>query len=261
MSTPNSHLPGSRDSGWLLRRYATSRDPRDLEALVQRFRPLARRLAMRYVRGGEPLDDLEQVACLGLVKALQRFDPHRGFAFTSYAVPTILGELKRSFRDSAWAAHVPRSVQERSARVREAGDEIERETGHAPTVNQIAERLETSAEDVLEAMTALTALSSLSLDAPSSVDEELTIADHLGEEDGGYERTDDLAALETALPALTEIQRTVLALRFEEDLKQSEIAKRIGVSQMQVSRVLRAALERLQVITAHQSRAPAPAGS
>src|SRR3954447_10090960 len=144
----------STRSAWLLRRYAATRDPRDLDALVQRFRPLARRLARRYVRGGEPLDDLEQVANLGLVKALQRFDPDKGFAFTSFAVPTILGELKRSFRDSAWSAHVPRSMQERSARVREATERLETEHGRPPTVSEIATRLGCEDEEVLEAMSA-----------------------------------------------------------------------------------------------------------
>src|SRR3954464_3441580 len=110
------------ESDRLLRRYAAHRDPADLEELVRRFRPLVRKLALRYARGSEPLDDLEQVASLGLVKALDRFDPERGFAFTSFAVPTILGELKRSFRDTAWSAHVPRSVQERVADVRRESD-------------------------------------------------------------------------------------------------------------------------------------------
>src|SRR3954451_18831814 len=205
----------STRSAWLLRRYAATRDPRDLDALVQRFRPLARRLALRYVRGGEPLDDLEQVANLGLVKALQRFDPARGYAFTSFAVPTILGELKRSFRDSAWAAHVPRSVQERSARVRETAAALEAEHGHAPSVGEIASRLGASEETVLDALAALGALSSLSLDAPAPGEEKsVTIGDHLGEDETGYRRAEDLEAVRAALPALTDAQRLVLQLRF-----------------------------------------------
>jgi RNA polymerase sigma-B factor len=240
----------------LLRRYAEDHDPADLEELVQRFRPLARRLALRYARGGEPLDDLEQVANLGLVKALQRYDPSRGFAFTSYAVPTILGELKRSFRDSAWAAHVPRSLQERAANVREAADRLEGRLGRPPTLREIADAAELTEEEVLDGLEALGAQSSLSIDAPAGVEDDLTMSDQLGDTDGGYERVEDLAAIGMALSSLTPIQRSVLRLRFEEGLKQSDIAHRIGVSQMQVSRVLRSALDRLSIVAAHQSRPP-----
>jgi RNA polymerase sigma-B factor len=250
---PPSDPQPSRRSGWLLRRYARTQDPRDLEELVARFRPLARRLALRYARGGEPLDDLEQVANLGLVKALQRFDPDKGFAFTSFAVPTILGELKRSFRDSAWSAHVPRSMQERSARVREATERLETEHGRPPTVSEIATRLGCEDEEVLEAMSALGALSSVSFDAPSP-EEGLTVGDRIGGEDGGYELAEDLAAIQAALPTLSDIQRQVLELRFGEDLKQSEIAREVGVSQMQVSRLLRAAVDRLSTVAEYQSR-------
>jgi RNA polymerase sigma-B factor len=251
----DASAPRSSDStGPLLRRYARTRDPRDLDALVRRFRPLARRLALRYARGAEPLDDLEQVANVGLVKALHRFDPAKGYAFTSFAVPTILGELKRSFRDTAWVAHVPRSVQERSARVREAADALEHRLGRAPTPREIAGAIAGSEEDVVEALAALGALSSLSLDAPTHLDDSGPLVEQLGDAEDGYERAEDLAAIQAALPALTETQRAVLELRFEEDLKQSEIARRLGVSQMQVSRVLRAALERLHIVADHQSR-------
>src|SRR5215212_4216991 len=135
------------DANWLLRRYARTGSPADLDALVRRFRPLARKLALRYARGSEPVDDLEQVANLGLVKAIRRFDPDRGFAFTSFAVPTILGELKRSFRDTAWSAHVPRAVQERVAKVRSESEAWVSRHGHAPTVRELAGRLECSEED------------------------------------------------------------------------------------------------------------------
>src|SRR3954466_777412 len=157
--TTSAHGRGhAPDSSALLRRYARDRRPEDLEELVRRFRPLVRKLALRYARGSEPLDDLEQVASLGLIKALDRFDPERGFAFTSFAVPTILGELKRSFRDTAWSAHVPRSVQERVAAVRGAIETHAARHGHAPGVAQIAEYLECDEELVVEALGAAHAL-------------------------------------------------------------------------------------------------------
>jgi RNA polymerase sigma-B factor len=248
----------SEDTGRLLRRYACLRDPRDLDELVRRFRPLARRLALRYARGSEPADDLEQVANVGLVKALHRFDPAKGYAFTTFAVPTILGELKRSFRDTAWIAHVPRSVRERSARVRASADDLEHQLGRAPTAREIAGAVGGCEEEVVEAISALGALSSLSLDV-ATTDDAAPLVEQLGYDDDGYEHAEDLAAIEAALPALTDVQQTVLRLRFDEDLKQSEIARRLGVSQMQISRVLRAALERLQLVAGHQSRLPAAA--
>src|SRR3954462_6618445 len=162
--TTSSHGRGhAPDSSALLRRYARDRRPEDLEELVRRFRPLVRKLALRYARGSEPLDDLEQVASLGLIKALDRFDPERGFAFTSFAVPTILGELKRSFRDTAWSAHVPRSVQERVADVRKEGDDFAARHGRPPTVVELAERLDCDTELVVEALDAACALSPVSL--------------------------------------------------------------------------------------------------
>jgi RNA polymerase sigma-B factor len=243
------------DSSRLLRGYAQHRDPADLERLVLRFRPLARKLALRYARGSEPLDDLEQVACLGLVKAIERFDPARGFAFTSFAVPTILGELKRSFRDTAWSAHVPRAVQERVAEMRRRSDELASRAGRGPTIRELATAMGCGDEEVVEAMTAAATLAPLSLDgrAGAEEDEGAGAVDQLGEDDPGYELIDDRCAIEAALPALTDVQRTVLRLRFDEGLKQSEIAQRIGVSQMQVSRVLRAALQRLSTVAGHHS--------
>jgi RNA polymerase sigma-B factor len=248
--------PDRRGSTALLRRYAERRDPRDLEELTRRFRPLARRMALRYARGGEPLDDLEQVANMGLVKAIRRFDPGRGFAFASFAVPTILGELKRSFRDSAWAAHVPRTLQERVGRLGEAALQVESETGRPATPRELADRMALSVEEVVEALSARNALTALSLDRPAGDSEQLDFGETIGSEDGGFERVEDLAALAHALPALTDAQRTVLRLRFEEDLRQSDIARRVGVSQMQVSRTLRAAIERLRGLVEYQSAIP-----
>jgi RNA polymerase sigma-B factor len=248
-----------RDSAELLERFADTRDPADREELVRRFRPLARKLALRYARGSEPLDDLEQVALLGLLKALDRYEPERGFAFTSFAVPTILGELKRSFRDTAWSAHVPRSLQERVADLRRVTERLSAHDGRTPTVTQLAGAMRCTEEEVLEAMGAAASLSPVSLDGPRTAadDEDGLVMDRLGDEDTGYELVEDRAAISAALPSLTEIQREVLRLRFEEDLKQSEIAQRVGVSQMQISRVLRAGLQRLATVANHQSVARA----
>src|SRR3954470_3727774 len=142
------------ESDRLLRRYAAHRDPADLEELVRGFPPLGRKLALRYARGSEPLDDLEQVGSYALVKAIMRFDPDRGYAFTSFAVPTILGELKRSFRDTAWSAHVPRSVQERVAEVRRESDASGALHARPPAGRELAEQLECDEEAVIEALDA-----------------------------------------------------------------------------------------------------------
>jgi RNA polymerase sigma-B factor len=248
----------ARDSRSLLRRYARRRDPRDLERLVVRFRPLARALAHRYARGGEPLDDLEQTACMGLVKALQRFDPDRGYAFASYAVPTILGELRRSFRDTAWSAHVPRGVQERAVAVHAASERHAAERGRGATVRELTEALGCDEERVVEALVASAAMSPLSLQAADALedDDAPALSERLGAEDDGYRRVEDRSAVTTALACVTDAQRDALRLRFGGDLKQSEIARAMGVSQMQVSRLLRSGVERLAAVARSQSQPP-----
>jgi RNA polymerase sigma-B factor len=221
------------------------------DALVERFMPLARSLARRYDRSSEPFDDLVQVACLGLVKAVDRFDVERGHAFASFAVPTILGELKRYFRDSGWAVHVPRGPQERALKVEEAQQRLTLRSGRAPTVSEIAEYLEMPIEDVLGALQAAQAYDALSLDAPrpSQDGDSETYGESLGEEDDRFELIDADVTVAEALRQLPERERRVLQLRFVEDLTQTEIAKRVGVSQMQVSRLLRRALDQLREIT------------
>src|SRR5258708_11230946 len=221
------------------------------DTLVERFMPLARSLARRYDRSSEPFDDLVQVACLGLVKAVDRFDVQRGHAFASFAVPTILGELKRYFRDSGWAVHVPRGPQERALKVEEAQQRLTLRSGRAPTVSEIAEYLEMSIEDVLGALQAAQAYDALSLDAPrpSRDGDSETYGDSLGEEDDRFALIDADVTVAEALRHLPERERRVLKLRFVDDLTQTAIAKRVGVSQMQVSRLLRRALEQLREIT------------
>ena len=220
-------------------------------ALVTRFMPLARSLARRYERSSESLDDLLQVASLGLVKAIDRFDPERGNAFVSFAVPTILGELRRYFRDCCWDVHVPRGTQERTLKVEEAERRMTVDLGRAPTVNELAQYLEIDAEQVLDAMSASQAYGALSLDAPRSSmtgEPATSYAELLGSDDEGYDLVEDRVTIARALEHIPPRERLVLQLRFAEDLTQSEIAERVGVSQMQVSRLLRHALEQLRIL-------------
>jgi RNA polymerase sigma-B factor len=233
----------------LLERYQNNGDHAAREALIERFLPLARQLARRYERQDEPLDDLLQVASMGLVKAVDRFDPSRGTAFSSFAVPTILGELKRYFRDVGWAVHVPRGMQERALEVNRAVTELSRELGRSPTPTELAQATELTHEEVLEAMEAATAYDSVSLEAPRNGSEESDAEEFvntLGGEDPGYELAEYTATLAPELRALPERDRLVRHLRFVEDLTQSEIAEQIGVSQMHVSRLIRRALEKLR---------------
>jgi RNA polymerase sigma-B factor len=244
------------DPAATFRRYAAERRQADRDALVNRFLPMARKLALRYARGSEPIEDLEQVAALGLIKAVDRYDPDRGFAFTSFAVPTILGELRRHFRTHAWNAHVPRAVQERVLQIRRATDDLARAGVRKPTVRQLAAHLGESQEDVLDALQAASSTDRVPLDAPAAQrdEEALTLAERLGGEDPGYERVEDRGTVASVLPVLTERERQVVTLRFFGGLSQTEIADRIGVSQMQVSRVLRAALTRLQIVAEYRCR-------
>jgi RNA polymerase sigma-B factor len=226
-------------------------DQRAREELVERFLPLARKLARRYAGAREPFDDLVQVASLGLVKAVDRFDVTRGTAFSSFAVPTILGELKRYFRDLGWSVHVPRGAQEHALKVEEAQQQLTSRTGHPPTVAELAQYLELSIEDVLDALETAGAHHSTSLDAPhDDIDgESTTLAEAFGAEDERYQFVDASVTISTAARELSARERRVLALRFVEDLTQTQIADEIGVSQMQVSRILRRALARLREIT------------
>jgi RNA polymerase sigma-B factor len=236
------------DERTLLVRYARSRDPKILDQLVETFMPLARRLAARYRGDWEPVEDLEQVASLGLVKALDRFDPSRGVAFSSYAVPTILGELKRHFRDRGWSVRFPRDLQERIGRVDRGIAELSARLGRAPSVNEVAAKLEIDPEEVLEAMKAGQARHAISLDVqPQTEDGEgVPLKERLGRSDPGFDTVEYGAAIEEALDSLAKRDRLVLHLRFVEDMTQTEIAQRVGISQMHVSRVLRATLRRLR---------------
>jgi RNA polymerase sigma-B factor len=243
----------SREDRRLLERYHRERDPAAREALVERFLPLARQLARRYQRGGEPLDDLIQVASLGLLKAIDRFDPDRPTAFSSFAVPTILGELKRHFRDRGWSVRVPRDLQEMSVRVEKVADTMARQLGRAPTPAEIGEEIGITTESVLEAREAAGAYRAVSLDRPHDDDEGEGMAETFGVEDPGFGLAEDAATVESLMSVLSDREREVLRLRFAEDLTQSEIGARVGVSQMHISRLIRQALARLRA-AAHERR-------
>ena len=245
--TPALDAPNapSVDENDLLLRFARTRDPALKEELVNRFLPLARSLALRYRGASEQLEDLIQVASLGLVKALDGYDPERGRSFIAYAAPTILGELRRHFRDRVWEVRLPRGLQERTMEVHKAADELSDELGRTPTVSQIAQRLGLDDEEVSEALQAGEARRTLSLEVPRSREdvEAATIMETLGEAEPGYDAVEAQLAAEEA--PLDERERRVLRLRFEEDLNQYEIGRRLGVSQMQVSRIMRRALRKL----------------
>ncbi len=231
----------------LLERYHRHGDADAREQVVQRFLPLARQLARRYAGAGEPLEDLIQVASLGLVKAVDRFDPSRAVAFSSFAVPTILGELKRHFRDKGWSVRVPRDLQELALRLDRTSEELSRELGRAPTTAEVAGRLTVSEEEVLEAREAAHAYRAVSLDRPRTDDDEggPAVQDAMGGDDPGFRRAEDAATVDQLLQVLAPREREVLRLRFSEDLTQQEIGDRIGVSQMHVSRLIRQAISRL----------------
>jgi RNA polymerase sigma-B factor len=244
----DDRLARAREDRRLLVRLHHHGDTAAREALVERFLPLARQLARRYQHGGEHLDDLIQVASLGLLKAIDRFDPDRETAFSSFAVPTILGELKRHFRDKGWSVRVPRDLQELAVRVERVSDELARELGRAPSVAELAEHIGVTAEQVLEAREAAAAYRAVSLDRPRDEDDESDVgmADSVGIEDPGYGVAEDAATVERMMRILSEREREVLRLRFAEDLTQSEIGARVGVSQMHVSRLIRHAVAQLR---------------
>jgi RNA polymerase sigma-B factor len=254
-ATPTTRtVPGNatENTRELFVRWQIHGDHEAREQLVRRFMPLTRSLARRYGRSSEPFEDLFQVASLGLLKALDRYDVDRGHPFQSFAVPTILGEMRRYFRDSGWAVHVPRGAQERALKVRDAQERIANERGHAPTVNQLAEYLEIETEDVIDALQAIQAYETVSLDAPrpgADDDAGSSYGDSIGGDDERYELVELDATVSSVLGHIPPRERMILKMRFVEDLTQTEIAERVGISQMQVSRLLRRSLDQLRTLT------------
>lgn len=218
--------------------YAKSRDPALRSQLVSDHLGLAEYLARRFANRGEPLEDLVQVASLGLIKAVDRFDPSRGAEFSTYATHTIVGELKRHFRDRGWSVRAPRRMQELYLRLGKVVGTLSQELGRSPTIAELANALNVSEEEVLEALEAGQAYRSASLDAPSSNEEGETLAAHLGQEDTSFEEAESRATLTPLLAKLAPRERLIVKLRFFDGLTQAEIAERLGISQMHVSRLL-----------------------
>jgi RNA polymerase sigma-B factor len=217
------------------------------EALTERFLPFARKLALRYSYTDEPIDDLVQVASLGLLGAIERFEPGRGNKFTSFAAPTILGELKRHFRDKGWTLHVPRDLQERALALSRATERLSHDLGRSPTMEELADALHCSVEQALEASEVAHSYSPASLDAPVSREgeESAALVELIGGEDDGYRLAESRDAIASTWASLSDLEREVVALRFADNLTQREIGQRIGYSQMHVSRLLRRSLNRL----------------
>jgi RNA polymerase sigma-B factor len=223
------------------------RQPPSRDALIESHLPLARALALRYRRGAEPLEDLVQVASVGLVKAARRWDPGRGYAFSSYAVPTILGELRRHFRDATWDVRPPRRLQEICVSVERARSALLSRTGHEPTVAELAGCLGLSVQETAKGLQAMECRRLMSLDVPARVgdDEAISVGDAIGCEEAGYARVEAQDAFDGLLDGLDKRARTMLRLRFEDELRQWEIGAWAGCSQMHVSRIIRRALETL----------------
>jgi RNA polymerase sigma-B factor len=246
--TPGSPTHATLDDRELLRRYHEGGDASAREALVQRHLPLVRSLARRYAGRGEALDDIEQVGAIGLIKAIDRYELSREVALTTYATPNVVGEIKRHFRDKGWAIRVPRALQELNGKM---GPTIERLTarlGRSPSIAEIAQEFGTTPEQVLEAMEAGSAYApqSLSGGPGGDGDSELDPMETIGNVDAEFARTDERTSLEPALAALPDREQLILKLRFEEGLTQTQIAERIGISQMHVSRLIRRSLERMR---------------
>ncbi|MEA2195211.1 MAG: polymerase sigma-B factor [Solirubrobacteraceae bacterium] len=262
---PDAAARRRRDRGdrELFARYHRTGDRRDRDAIVERFMPLARRLAGRYNRRADSLDDLTQVAALALVKAVDRFDPTRGIAFSSYAVPTIVGEIKRHFRDHAWAVRPPRALAERALRVEAAARQFAGEHHRSPTVAELCERTALTEEEVLDALHAARAASASSLDAPvSKQDEEsISLGDRIGVDDEGYGLAEDRVLLESLLRGVAPRDREILHMRYFDDMTQAEIGEVFGVSQMQVSRLVRTSIERMQIVADAQAERDPLVGS
>ncbi len=231
----------------LFRRYKLYGDEDARDQLVTSHLNLARFLAYKFKNRGEPVDDLIQVGTIGLIKAIDRFDIDRGLEFTTYATPTILGEIKRHFRDKGWSVRVPRRLQELSAKVNQATDELTQKLQRSPKIDEIADYLEVSVEEVLEAMESGEAYSSVPLETDNSSDDDApSVIDRYGEEDRQLKGSDDRIVLTEVLSGFTPKEQEVIRLRFIDGLTQIEIAKHMGISQVQVSRLLRRTLKRMQ---------------
>lgn len=232
----------------LFRRYKEEGDEEAREQLIVSHVNLVRYIAAKFKNRGEPLDDLIQVGTIGLIKAIDRFDPSRGLEFTTYATPTIMGEIKRHFRDKGWTIRVPRRLQELSAKVNSATDELTARLQRSPSIEEVAEYLGTTADEVLEAMESSSAYSSVPLEAQggNEDDDAPSVIDRYASVDGDLEASDDRIVLEEVIGEFPEADQQAIRMRFIDGMTQVVIAKRLGISQVQVSRMLRRALRRIQ---------------
>lgn len=232
----------------LLRDYQRTRDPAIREQLVELNADLVHFIARRFANRGEPLEDIEQVGFLGLINAIERFDPSLENEFSTFATPTIMGEIRRYFRDRSWAVRVPRRLQENLLRVNAMQQQLSSELGRAPTIAEIGERLGLEPDEVLAALEVSPAQHTVSFESqPSSQsDEPMTLGDRLGQEDSNLDRVEMRSLIDQAMTHLTPREREIMALRFVEQLPQTEVAKRLGISQMHVSRLQRAAVDHLR---------------
>jgi RNA polymerase sigma-B factor len=232
----------------LLRRYHAHGDPEARERLIEQYLPLVRSLARRYSYRGELLEDLVQVGCIGLIKAIDRFDVDRGVELTTYATPNIIGEIKRHFRDKGWSVRVPRGLQELNVRLSRLMEELTVQLERSPTIAELAKAAGVEEEEVLEALETGQAYATLSLSAPAGSEDgdELDPLESLGVLEHEYEVSEDRAVLAPGLKVLDERERRILHLRFFEGLTQSQIAQQVGISQMHVSRLIRRALEKIR---------------
>jgi len=226
----------------LLRRYHEDGDVSAREALVRRHLPLVRSLARRYANRGEPLEDIEQVGAIGLLKAVDRFELGREVSLATYATPNVVGEIKRHFRDKGWAIRVPRALQELNARMSQTIELLTSQLGRSPSIAEISAALETTPEEILEALEVGSAYTTLSLSAGPGGEDNADPLEAIGTEDEGFERSEDRAALEPALADLPSREQAILRMRFEEGLPQTQIAEQVGLSQMHVSRLIRKSL-------------------
>ena len=232
----------------LFRRYKEEGDEDAREQLIVSHLNLVRFISSKFKNRGEPLDDLVQVGTVGLIKAIDRFDPERGLEFTTYATPTIMGEIKRHFRDKGWSVRVPRRLQELSAKVNQVTDDLTTELQRSPSVDEIAQHLGVTAEEVLEAMESSSAYTSVPLEAGGSSDDEEapSVIDRYASEDEDLAASDDRMVIEDAIKDFNPREQDVIRMRFIDGLTQVEIAERLGVSQVQVSRLLRRTLRKIQ---------------
>jgi RNA polymerase sigma-B factor len=248
MSIPTTR-PRDATERALLHRWQNDGDEAAREDLVRRYLPAARQLARRYARSHESIDDLAQAATVGLIQAIDRFDLSRDTGLSTYAFPTMAGELKRYLRNTRWTVHMPRGMQERALMVRRASERLATTLDRSPSTAELAEATGLTVEEVLEALLAESARDPASLEAPRHEDDDAaSLADTVGRGDQGFERIEDRSAVAAALRTLPDRERRIVELRFAEELTQSEIAERVGVSQMQVSRLLRRAIGRMRIV-------------